>query len=87
MQSFTNNDWLNVFFFSKRQILGKTQAFQPHFYAKPKICLRRHVCLMPAFGYNQPAVSSKISVFKSKTIQIIEPKSVKAEDLYRISIG
>ena len=81
---FTNNYWLNACFC---YLLGQTCVFQPHFYAKPKICLRRHVSRMPASGYNQPAVSSKISVFKCKTIQIIEPESFKAEDLYRISTG
>ena len=33
-----------LLFFSKRHILRQTCAFQPHFYAKPKIHLRRHVC-------------------------------------------
>ena len=33
-----------LLFFSKRHILRQTCAFQPHFYANPKIHLRRHVC-------------------------------------------
>ena len=78
---FTNNNWLNVSFLIKnKNIIEQPCAFQYHFYAQPKIYLRKHVCNICGVSNVRPNLNPEMTRPKQK-VKLMKKKKNEGYNL------